>query len=113
VLDKFNLENRIASTITAKDRRSVCLWSPIALREAVINAIVHNDSTREGPPKFEIFADRIDSTSAGALPESLSQSEFFEGYSISRNKELMRVFKDSGRRLQQYRLTEKGRGLIK
>jgi predicted HTH transcriptional regulator len=64
------------------------------LREAVINAIVHNDYTREVPPKFEIFADRIEITSAGALPESLSQTEFFEGYSIPRNKELMRVFKD-------------------
>jgi len=64
------------------------------LCEAVINAIVHNDYTREVPPKFEIFADRIEITSAGALPESLSQTEFFEGYSIPRNKELMRVFKD-------------------
>jgi predicted HTH transcriptional regulator len=72
----------------------VRLWNSIALREAVINAIVHNDYTREVPPKFEIFADRIEITSAGALPDSLSQTEFFEGYSIPRNKELMRVFKD-------------------
>ncbi len=46
------------------------------MREAVINAIVHNDYTREVQPKFEIFADRIEITSAGALPESLSQTEF-------------------------------------
>lgn len=32
--------------------------------------------------------------SEGALPEGLSESEFFEGYSVPRNKELMRVFKD-------------------
>lgn len=62
--------------------------------EAVINAIVHNDYTREVPPKFEIFSDRIEITSAGTLPEGLTQSEFFEGYSIPRNKELMRIFKD-------------------
>lgn len=38
--------------------------------------------------------DRIEITSACALPEGLTQAEFFEGYSIPRNKELMRVFKD-------------------
>lgn len=94
VLDKLDLENKTASTITSKERRDVRLWSPIALREAVINAIVRNDYTREVPPKFEIFADRIEITSACALPEGLSQTEFFEGYSIPRNKELMRIFKD-------------------
>ena len=94
VLDKLDLENKTASTITAKERIDVRLWNPVALREAVINAIVHNDYTREVPPKFEIFADRIEITSACALPEGLTQAEFFEGYSIPRNKELMRVFKD-------------------
>lgn len=94
VLDKLDLENRTSSTITAKGRTDVRLWSPIALREAVINAIVHNDYTREVPPKFEIFSDRIEITSAGTLPEGLTQAEFFEGYSIPRNKELMRIFKD-------------------
>ena len=41
-----------------------------------------------------IFSDRIEITFAGSLPEGLTQDEFFEGYSIPRNKELMRVFKD-------------------
>lgn len=94
MLDKLDLENKTASTITAKERIDVRLWNPVALREAVINAIVHNDYTREVPPKFEIFADRVEITSACALPEGLTQAEFFEGYSIPRNKELMRVFKD-------------------
>jgi len=94
VLDKLELENKTASTITSKERIDVRLWNPVALREAVINAIVHNDYSREAPPKFEIFADRIEITSACALPEGLTPSEFFEGYSIPRNKELMRIFKD-------------------
>jgi len=59
-----------------------------------VNAFVHNDYTHEVPPKFEIFSDRIEITSAGSLPEGLSQAEFFDGYSIPRNKELMRVYKD-------------------
>ena len=68
----------------------------IALREAIINAFVHNDFTGEVPPKFEIFPDRMEITSAGGLPEGLNQEEFFQGFSVPRNKELMRVFKDLG-----------------
>lgn len=94
VLDKLNLENRTLTKITAKEREEKRLWNAIALREAVINAFVHNDYTREIAPKFEIFADRLEITSYGSLPSGLSQDEFFEGFSVPRNKELMRIFKD-------------------
>ncbi len=30
----------------------------------------------------------------GGLPEGLSQDEFFEGFSVPRNKEIMRIYKD-------------------
>lgn len=82
--------------ITSKERINKRLWDSVALREAIINAFVHNDFTNEVPPKFEIFPDRIEITSSGGLPEGLNQAEFFEGYSVPRNKELMRVFKDLG-----------------
>ncbi|SFS88291.1 Fic family protein [Sphingobacterium wenxiniae] len=94
VLDKLNLENRTLTKITSKERKEQRLWNAIALREAVINAFVHNDYTKEVAPKFEIFDDRLEITSYGSLPDGLSKSEFFEGYSIIRNKELMRIFKD-------------------
>ena len=94
VLDKLELENKTLSKITPKERENQRLWNPIALREAVINAIIHNDYTNEVPPKFEIFDDRIEITSAGGLPDALTQEEFFDGVSIPRNKELMRIFKD-------------------
>lgn len=94
VLDKLNLENRTLTKITPKQRKEQRLWNAIALREAIINAFVHNDYTKEVAPKFEIFDDRLEITSYGSLPEGLSKDEFFEGYSIIRNKELMRIFKD-------------------
>lgn len=94
VLDKIAVENTTFATITSKQRIERKLWNPIALREAIYNAIVHNDYTREVPPKFEIFDDRIEITSAGSLPEGLSEMDFFEGVSIPRNKELMRVYRD-------------------
>ncbi len=94
VLDKIELENRTATQITSKERIDRRLWNPVAIREAVINSIVHNDFTREAPPKFEIFADRIEITSAGTLPEGLNEDDFFDGVSIPRNRELMRVYRD-------------------
>ena len=94
VLDKLSIENRTIAKITAKDRKEHQLWNAKALREAVINAFVHNDFSREVPPKFEIFNDRIEITSAGSLVDGLSETEFFEGFSIPRNKDLIRVFKD-------------------
>lgn len=89
-----SVENRVAATITPMERVETPLWNKVALREAVINAIVHNDYSFEVPPKFEIFPDRLEITSAGRLPESLSREEFFNGISIPRNKELMRIYRD-------------------
>ena len=36
----------------------------------------------------------VNETSAGRLPESLSREEFFNGISIPRHKELMRIYRD-------------------
>jgi len=37
---------------------------------------------------------RTEITSFGSLPQGMTESEFFEGYSVPRNKELMRIFRD-------------------
>ena len=65
-----------------------------ALKEAVINAVVHNDYSYGNSPIVELYSDRIEITSAGGLPQELSQEEFLEGVTAPRNKELIRVFKD-------------------
>jgi predicted HTH transcriptional regulator len=94
VLDKIELENRTLTQITSKERLEERLWDDIAIREAVINAVIHNDYTNEIPPKFEIFEDRLEITSTGSLPEGMDTQEFFEGVSNPRNKEIMRIYKD-------------------
>ncbi|MFT6923846.1 MAG: ATP-dependent DNA helicase RecG [Crocinitomicaceae bacterium] len=94
VLDKIEIENTISTEITSKERNETNKWNTVALREAIINAFVHNNYATEVPPKFEIFDNRIEITSCGGLPEGLSQIEFFEGYSVPRNREIMRIFKD-------------------
>jgi ATP-dependent DNA helicase RecG len=45
-------------------------------------------------PVFEVYADRITITSSGELADGMSKEEFFAGYSMPRNRELMRIFKD-------------------
>ena len=94
ILNKLEIENITKTRITSKQRIEKRLVDAVALREAVINAIVHNDYSNEIPPLVEIFSDRIVITSAGILPQALTKDEFFSGISAPRNKELMRVFKD-------------------
>ncbi|MDD2481467.1 MAG: ATP-binding protein [Lutispora sp.] len=93
-LNKLDIENVTKTEITSTVRKEKRLVDPTALREAVINAIIHNDYSNGIPPVFEIFSDRFVITSSGGLSQELSQEEFFEGISVPRNKELMRVFKD-------------------
>ena len=96
VLDKFEIENVTRTKITGKERIDRTLVGRVPLREAIINAIVHNDYTREIPPVFEIFSDRIEITSDGGLIYGQSEEDFFSLASMPRNRELMRVFKDVG-----------------
>jgi ATP-dependent DNA helicase RecG len=95
VLDRLEgIENRIINKITSTTRISRPLWHPVALREAIINAIIHNDYGTDLVPKFEVFTDRLEITSAGIVHPGQEREDFFAGYSIPRNKTLMRVFKD-------------------
>jgi ATP-dependent DNA helicase RecG len=94
VLDKLDIENKTATLITHKTRKEQPLWNKVALREAVINAIVHNDYTTEIPPVFEIYSDRIEITSTGGISTIKNLEDFFAGYSKPINRELMRIYKD-------------------
>jgi predicted HTH transcriptional regulator len=94
LLDKVELENKTYARITGKAQRDERrLWNARAVREAVINAIVHNDYTTGASPKVEFFDDRIEIISLGGLVQGMTQEEFFTGLSKPRNQELMR---DSG-----------------
>jgi len=97
VLDRLDgVENRNISKITPRERLDRPLWDKVALREAVINAIIHNDYSTELVPKFEVFSNRMEITSAASVHPGPEQQDFFAGYSMPRNKTLMRVFKDLG-----------------
>lgn len=96
VLEKMKIENTTLAKVTSTKRIEKNLVEPVPMREALINAIVHNDFSREIPPVFEIFSDRMEFTSYGGLIQGQSIDDFFSCSSMPRNRELMRVFKDVG-----------------
>ena len=93
IIDRMDSENRTFAKITSKKRMEKERVNSIALKEAIINAIVHNDYTK-GVPLVEVFEDRIVVTSCGGLVEGLTEADFFKCRSMPRNRELMRVFRD-------------------
>lgn len=96
VLDKMKIENVTHTKVTSTKRIEKNLIDPVAMREAIVNCIVHNDFTHEIPPVFEIFSDRVVMTTYGGLIQGQSIEDFFSCSSMPRNRELMRVFKDVG-----------------
>ena len=94
ILDRLTAENTVYAKIEYNGRKEVEMIDSKALKEAVINAMVHSDYTLTTTPIVELYSDRIEITSGGGLPQGLSQEEFLEGVTAPRNKELIRVFKD-------------------
>lgn len=94
VIEKFEILNKTFAKITSLERKEKKMFDNIAIREAILNAMVHNQWQTENPPKFEIFSDHISITSTGGLPNGINKEEFLRGYSYPLHPELMRVFKD-------------------
>ena len=90
VLEKMKIENVTKAKVTSTKRIEQNLVESVSLREALINSIVHNDFSREIPPVFEIFNNRIEFTSYGGLIPGQSIEDFFSCSSMPRNRELMR-----------------------
>jgi predicted HTH transcriptional regulator len=95
VLNKLQLENKTFTKITSKFRKDKQLYDPVATREAVVNAFVHNDYTDLMTPVFELFDDRLEITSYGGLIDGMTTEELVRGISRPRNRELMRIYKDT------------------
>ena len=94
ILNKIKLENKIFTKIEYPERKEIKMYDYDAVREAVVNAIVHNDWSNEYSPKFEMFSDKLVISSNGGIQENTSKEEFLQGFSLPKNKELMKVFRD-------------------
>lgn len=94
ILDKLDTENRTFTKIEYYGRKHEEMFDTDSMKEAVINAICHNDYSYGGSPIVEIYSDRIEITSAGGLPTELSKQDFLNGVVYRRNRELIKVFQD-------------------
>lgn len=85
----------LGAKIQAARREDIPEYPPAAVREAVINSILHADySTRRSPIQIAIFDDRLEITNPGPLPFGLSLEIALSGVSQLRNKVLGRVFRE-------------------
>ena len=72
-------------------------YPPLAVREAVINAVVHADYSQQGAPiRISIFDDRIEIENPGILPFGLTVDDIKKGVSKLRNRVIGRVFRELG-----------------
>lgn len=79
--------------------RRVDRWTvpPEALREAIMNAIVHTDYAERGAPiRVAVFEDRIEVENPGILPLGLTIEDIRKGVSKLRNRVIGRVFHELG-----------------
>lgn len=63
-----------------------------ALREALLNAIVHREYAISGPTLISIFDDRIEILTIGGLVKGISFDDIMLGVSVLRNRHLADVF---------------------
>lgn len=94
VIEKFKLINNTYANITYAEREETNKFDEKLVREAIINAFVHNEWVTENPPKFEIYSDYISIVSTGGLPYNATKEDFYKGHSKPVHPELMRIFKD-------------------
>lgn len=66
------------------------------LREVIVNAFAHRDWTKNNTNRIEVFDNRVEITSAGALPNTLTVEKVLAGVQYPRNPILVRVFRDLG-----------------
>lgn len=67
-------------------------FPPDAVREALLNALVHRDYDVSAPTLVSVLEDRLEVTSYGGLPSAVSLDEFQMDVSVPRNPKLAAVF---------------------
>lgn len=78
-------------------RLEVPEYPPAAVREAIVNAVVHADYSQQGAPiRIAIFDDRLEVESPGMLVPGLTIADVLGGVSKLRNRVIGRVFRELG-----------------
>ena len=90
--DFISLNNNLPATFSGLDRIENYDYPDDALREALLNAIIHRDYAFSGSIIVNIFDDRIEFVSLGGLVEGITKEDIMLGVSQTRNEKLADVF---------------------
>lgn len=93
--DAFNYidrYNRTRAEFSGLDRLDMRDYPPEAIREALLNAIVHRDYSFSGATLISIFEDRIEFVTIGGLVKGITLDDVKLGVSVLRNQYLANIF---------------------
>lgn len=88
----INQYNRIRSDFEGLHRVDKRDYPLEAIREALLNAIVHRDYSFSSSSLISIFDDHIEFISLGGLEKGISYEDMMLGISVSRNENLANIF---------------------
>lgn len=88
----INQFNYTRSEFLGLERVDTRDYPPEAVREALLNAVIHREYGIGGPTLISIFDDRIEFVTIGGLVKGLSLADIKLGVSMLRNKNLANVF---------------------
>ena len=88
-IDRFN---RIRAEFPGLKRVDTRDYPPEAVREAMLNAIVHRDYSYSASTFISIFDDRIEFVTLGGLPKGIAMGDVMMGVSVPRNRRLANIF---------------------
>ena len=92
VTEYINLVNKVHATFKGLQRIDSYDYPPVAIREALLNAVVHRDYSLSGSTFINIYDDKIEFLSLGGLVYGLNIQTIKQGYSMSRNAKLANIF---------------------
>ena len=92
VYDFIDFRNQTRATIEKLLRTDIRDYPEIAVREALLNLIVHRDYSFSASALISIYTDRIEFVSIGGLVPGIDLEDIMVGISVCRNQDLANVF---------------------
>ncbi|MCC8091494.1 MAG: putative DNA binding domain-containing protein [Oscillospiraceae bacterium] len=90
--DYLNRRNQIKATFGGLHRIDTRDYPEEALREALLNSIVHRDYSFSASTLISVYHDRIEFVSVGGLADGITLDDILLGLSVCRNPKLAAVF---------------------
>lgn len=88
----LDLRNQTRATFEGLYRTDSRDYPEAALREALMNCLVHRDYSYRASTLISVYSDRIEFVSIGGLPDGVGVDDIMLGFSVCRNPKLAAVF---------------------